>query len=123
MILVDTSVWVDHLRHPETGLSALLSANNVFMHPMVIGELACGHMRNRKRALEHWHGLPMINEASHEQVISLIEAHNLMGRGVGFVDMHLLCSVLNRPGSQLWTRDKRLNPVANELNIAFEKIH
>ena len=123
MILVDTTVWVDHLRNPEVGLSNLLDANNVFMHPMVIGELACGYLKNRKQVLENWRSLPTISELSHDQVISLIDAHNLMGRGIGFIDMHLLCSVLNYPGSQLWTRDKKLNPVANEFNIAFEKIH
>ena len=123
MILVDTSIWVDHLREPESELKTLLSANDVLMHPMVIGELACGNMRNRKQALEQWHSLPRINEANHEQVISLIEKKNLMGRGLGFVDVHLLCSVLNYPGSQLWTRDKKLNGIANKLNIAFQKIH
>lgn len=123
MILVDTSVWVDHLRNPEADLNALLNENNVLMHPMVIGELACGYVRNRKQALENWRMLPRINEANHEQVISLIEAKKLMGRGIGFVDMHLLWSILNYPGSLLWTRDKKLNPIANEFNIAFENIH
>ena len=123
MILVDTSIWVDHLRDPEAELKTLLNANDVLMHPMVIGELACGNMRNRKQALEQWHGLPRINEATHEQVISLIETRNLMGRGLGFVGVHLLCSVLNYPGSQLWTRDKKLNGIANKFNIAFQKIH
>ena len=123
MILVDTSVWIDHLRNPEADLNALLNENNVLMHPMVIGELACGYVRNRKQALENWRMLPRINEASHERVISLIEAKNLMGRGIGFIDMHLLWSVLNYPGSLLWTRDKKLNPIANEFNIAYENIH
>ncbi len=123
MILVDTTVWIDHLRNPEADLSNLLDTNNVLMHPMVIGELACGYLHNRELDLEKWRSLPKISELSHEQVISLIGEHNLMGRGVGFVDMHLLCSVLNYPGSQLWTRDKKLNPLANELNIAFNKIH
>ena len=123
MILVDTSIWVDHLRDPEAELKTLLNANDVLIHPMVIGELACGNMRNRKQALEQWHSLPTINEASHEQVISLIETRNLMGCGLGFVDVHLLCSVLNYPGSQLWTRDKKLNGIANKFNIAFQKIH
>ena len=123
MILVDTSIWIDHLRDPESELKILLNANDVLMHPMVIGELACGHMHNRKQALEHWRGLPSINQVSHEQVISLIDAKNFMGRGLGFIDMHLLCSVLNYPGSLLWTRDQRLNRVADEFDISFEKIH
>ncbi len=123
MILVDTSVWVDHLRYPEANLKTLLDENNVLMHPMVIGELACGNMRNREGKLKNWRSLPRIYEASHEQVISLIEIKNLMGRGLGFVDMHLLCSVLHYPGSLLWTRDQRLNRIAGEFNIAFETIH
>ena len=123
MILVDTSVWVGHLCNSEAGLNTLLNRNHVLMHPMVIGELACGHVRNRKQALEKWRSLPKINAANHEQVISLIEANKLMGRGIGFVDMHLLWSVLSYPGSLLWTRDKKLNPIANEFNIAFENSH
>ena len=123
MILVDATVLVDHLRKPEVGLSNMLNANNVFMHPMVIGELACGYLKNRKQALENRRCLPTISELSHDQVISLIAAHNLVGRGIGFIDMHLLCSVLDYSGSRLWTRDKKLNPVTNEFNIAFEKNH
>ncbi len=101
----------------------MLNANNVFMHPMVIGELACGYWKNKKQALENRRCLLTISELSHDQVISLIAAHNLVGRGIGLIDMHLLCSVLNYPGSRLWTRDKKLNPVTNEFNIAFEKNH
>ena len=69
MILVDTSVWVDHLRNPEEGLNLLLAANDVLMHPMDIGELACGHLPNRNQALVNWLNLPMINALSHERVI------------------------------------------------------
>ena len=123
MILVDTPTWVDHLRNPEDGLRNLLNANNVLMHPMVIGELACGYLKNRNQALENWRSLPRINELGHEQVMSLIEIKNLMGHGLGFVDMHLLCSVLNYPGSRLWTRAKKLIGIANKFNIAYEKIH
>ena len=120
MILVDTSVWVDHLRNAEADLGVLLEENNVLMHPLVIGELACGYMRNRQQALEKWRSLPKINEASHEEVISMIESRNLMGKGLGFLDAHLLCSVLNYPGSLLWTRDKNLGRMAEKFSIAFK---
>ena len=78
MILVDTSVWVDHLRNPEADLNFLLYENIVLMHPMVIGELACGHMPNRNQALVNWLNLPMINALSHERVILMIGTMNLM---------------------------------------------
>ena len=78
MILVDTSVWVDHLRKSEPVLNTLLSENNVLMHPMVIGELACGPLPNRNQTLANWRNLPMINELSHERVILLIGTMNLM---------------------------------------------
>ena len=123
MILVDTSVWVDHLRNPEADLNFLLYENNVLMHPMVIGELACAHMPNRNQALVNWLILPMINVLSHERVILMIENMNLMGRGIGFVDMHLFCSVICSQESQLRTRDTRLQRVANEFDIAFENNH
>ena len=123
MILVDTSVWVDHLRKSEPVLNTLLNGNNVLMHSMVMGELACGNIHEREQALDSWHSLPKINELSHERVILLIETKNLMGRGIGFVDMHLLCSVICDQGSRLWTRDNRLQRTANELKIAFENNH
>ena len=84
MILVDTSVWVDHLRKSEPVLNTLLNGNNVLMHSMVMGELACGYMHEREQALDSWHSLPKINELSHERVILLIETKKLMGRGIGF---------------------------------------
>ena len=123
MILVDTSVWVDHLRNPEEGLNLLLAANDVLMHPMVIGELACGHLPNRTQALVNLRNLPMINELSHEYVIRKIADMKLMGVGIGFVDMHLLCSVVCDQDSRLWTRDNKLQRTANKLNIAFENNH
>ena len=123
MILVDTSVWVDHLRNPEDGLNLLLAANDVIMHPMVIGELACGYLPNRNQALVNLRILPMINELSHEDVILMIQDMRLMGLGIGFVDMHLLCSVIRNQDSLLWTKDNSLQRIANELNIAFENNH
>lgn len=90
MILVDTSVWVEHLRHGQPGLAALLQEGKVLIHPWVIGELACGHLRNRAEVLELWQGLPAALVASDQEVLLLIEQDQLMGRGIGDVDAHLL---------------------------------
>ena len=119
MILVDTSVWVDHLRKPEQLLIECLKSNNVLMHLLIIGELACGNLSNRVDRLRDWHALPLISEMQNGNVINLIETKKLMGRGIGLVDAHLLGSVLNTEGTKLWTRDKRLRGIAEELGIAF----
>ncbi len=119
MILVDTSVWVDHLRKTEQGLVEALAAEKVVMHSLVIGELACGNLNNRAERLRDWHALPVIQELPNKEVLGLIEAKELMGRGIGMVDAHILGAVLNHGTAQLWTRDKRLNVIASELGIAF----
>ena len=108
MILVDTSVWIDHLRSAESELINLLQAGRVLIHLMIIGELACGTLKNRTQRLSDWKALPGITEVSHASVLSAIESKNLMGRGIGFVDAHLLCAVLNHNGTLLWTRDRSL---------------
>lgn len=118
MILADTSIWIDHLRSPNAHLSARLSAISVGIHPSVIGELACGSLSKRTVFLRQLQSLPLLNPASDEEVLSFIEHHRLHGRGIGYVDMHLLASAkLN--GTRLWTRDRRLNKAASELKIAY----
>ena len=119
MILVDTTVWVDHFRNPEPELLAHLATRGVLVHSMVIGELACGNLPNRERALRNLHALPRVPEPEHEPVLSLIESERLMGRGVGFIDFHLLCSALHQGDVSFWTRDTRLHQVAVELGVAF----
>ena len=121
MILVDTSVWVDHFRNPEPVLLAHLETEGVLTHSMVIGELACGNLPNRARVLRNLHALPRIPESTPEPVLSLIESERLMGRGVGFIDFHLLCSALHQTDVSLWTRDTRLHQVAEELGVAFSE--
>ncbi|MDE0508231.1 MAG: type II toxin-antitoxin system VapC family toxin [Gammaproteobacteria bacterium] len=118
MILVDTSVWVDHLRRGNEALSRLLTQHQVCMHTMVIGELACGNLRDRDRLLELWRDLPRIPHASHEEALIFISRQRLAGKGIGYIDVHLLASVAIRPGSTLWTRDKRLADVAGALELA-----
>ena len=121
MILADTTVWVDHFRNPEPELLAHLEIRGVLMHSMVIGELACGNLPNRKTALRKLHSLPRIPEPVHESVLSLIESERLMGRGVGFIDFHLLCSALDQTDVSLWTRDTRLHQIAGDLGVAFSE--
>ena len=121
MILADTTVWVDHFRKPEPGLLEHLAMNGVLMHPMVIGELSCGNLPHRKTVLRELLSLPRVPEPTHESVLSFIESKELMGRGVGFIDFHLLCSVLRQSDVSLWTRDNRLNRIAGDMGIAFSE--
>jgi len=111
LILVDTSVWVDHLRCGLPRLASLLQDGEVLIHPWVIGEIACGHLRDRRPVLELLQGLPAALVASDLEVLLLIESAQLMGRGFGYVDAHLLASaMLSRCG--LWTQDRRLAVLA-----------
>ena len=121
MILADTSIWIDHLRSPMSQLTDLVSADEVLMHSIIIGELACGNLSGRQERLSAWRRLPMILEASHDEVLSTIESRRLMGRGIGFMDAHLLCAVLNRENTLLWTRDGSLRRVAGDLGVAFQE--
>ncbi len=118
MILVDTSVWVDHLRSGVPLLANLLQEGEVLIHPWVIGEIACGNLRNRQQVLDLLLGLTTALVASDSEVLLLIERGNLMGRGIGYVDAHLLAAAkLSRCG--LWTQDRRLAVVAQEQGLAF----
>lgn len=117
MILVDTSVWVDHLRSGVPLLTNLLQEGEVLIHPWVIGEIACGNLRNRNQVLDLLHGLPTAVVASDSEVLLLIERSNLMGRGIGCVDAHLLAAAkLSHCG--LWTQDRRLAVLAQEQGLA-----
>jgi len=123
MILVDTSVWIDHLRRGDAHLMAALLAGHVLIHPWVIGELACGTLRERGQMLDLLRSLPLSPVALEDEVLFFIEQYALMGRGIGYVDIHLLASA-QLAGARLWTRDKRLVVVANELGVAYvETLH
>ena len=117
MILVDTSVWVEHLRRGLPRLATLLQDGKVLIHPWVIGELACGNLRNRSQVLELLRGLPAATVASDREVLLLIERDRLMGRGIGYVDAHLLASA-RLSHRRLWTQDRRLAAVAEEQGLA-----
>jgi len=116
MVLVDTSVWVEHLRDGTTGLESLLNEGHVFCHPFLIGELACGNLKKRSEILSLLQALPVSILAEHEEVMQFIENYGLMGKGLGYIDMHLLASaVLTKV--PLWTLDKKLNEVSSKLRI------
>ena len=116
MILVDTSVWIDHLRYGNPRLKELLLSESAACHPFVIGELACGNLGNRAETLSLMHALPSLPVAEDGEILYFIESHRLMGRGLGLVDIHLLASAELGEAS-LWTLDKRLQKAARELDL------
>ena len=116
MVLVDTSVWVEHLRHGTIGLGALLNDGDVVCHPFIIGELACGNLRNRAEIISLLQELPMALQADDDEAIQFIEGHKLMGKGIGYIDVHLLMSAMLTKAS-LWTLDKRLQEIADNLRL------
>jgi predicted nucleic acid-binding protein len=119
MILVDTSVWVDHLHAGDKTLTALLEAGRVLAHSFVIGELALGHLRRREIVLKALSDLPQASVATDAEVLHFIDHHALFGRGMGYVDAHLLAAVRLTAGAELWTNDKKLRGVAEQLRLAF----
>lgn len=119
MILVDSSVWFDHLRRADSDLSRLLAAGLVLCHPFVIGELACGHLRRCDVFLAELGALPVAPTASHVEAMALVEHHGLAGGGIGWTDVHLLASTLLARPAGLWTRDKRRAAVAESLGCLY----
>lgn len=120
MILVDTSIWVDHLRVPDARLVALLDSGQVLGHAFVHGELACGSLRQRALVLSLLDRLPQAILATAEEALLVIERHRLMGTGLGYVDIHLLASAQLTPDARLWTRDRRLAEAARRLDLYAE---
>lgn len=121
MILVDTSVWVDHLRAGDETMTALLDAGSVLVHPFVVGELALGHMRQRRIILSALQDMPQATVATDAEALSFIERHALAGLGIGYVDAQLLASTRLSVGSAFWTRDKRLAGIAERLDLAWSE--
>jgi predicted nucleic acid-binding protein len=118
MVLVDTSVWVAHLRKGNIGLESLLNEGHVICHSFIVGELACGNLKNRYQILSLLKTLPMAIHAEHDELLQFIENHNLMGKGLGYIDMHLLASAILSEVT-LWTLDKKLNQVSLRLGLAY----
>ena len=121
MILVDTAVWITHLQSGNGTLLRLLADGEVLGHPLVTGELSVGNIVERRRFLRLVDDLPSPVIASDDEVRHFLEMHHLFGRGVGFVDLHLLLSVRLTPETLLWTRDKRLHAIAVEMSLAFNE--
>ncbi len=117
MILVDTSVWIDHLRSGGENLTTLLNRSQVLVHPFVLGELACGNLANRDEVLGLLKDLPRSPVATDNEVLIYIEQQTLMGRSIGYIDAHLLAAVALEGTARLWTRDKRLHAVADALSL------
>lgn len=120
MILVDTSVWIDHLHYGIPALGEALEREEVLSHPFVIGELACGELANRREVLKLLLTLPASPLATDGEALRFIEDRQLMGKGIGYIDVHLLASVILAEGTRLWTRDKRLAAIATQFEVGLE---
>jgi predicted nucleic acid-binding protein len=120
VILVDTSVWVDHLRAGDAALAELLERASVLMHTFIIGEIACGRLSDRASTLGLLQDLPAATVAEPDEILRFIEHRKLHGRSIGYVDAHLLASAAIA-GAKLWTRDRRLRAVAGDLALAHRR--
>jgi predicted nucleic acid-binding protein len=118
MVLVDTSVWVSHLRDGKVGLEKLLIDGEVVCHPFIIGELACGNLKNRYEILTHLQSLPMTILAEDDEVLKFIENNQLMGKGLGYIDIHLIASAV-LTDVPLWTLDKTLDKFTKKIGIDY----
>jgi predicted nucleic acid-binding protein len=120
MILVDTSIWINHLRRGDPVLIRLLNEDQVLIHPFVVGELACGSLKSRNQILNLLKSLPQATVATDPKTLDFIGTHAIMGRGVGYVDAHL-CASAQLSNAKLWTRDKRLYAVVTEKGWAYSE--
>lgn len=120
MILADTSVWIDHLRTGSTRLAALLNEGSILIHPFIVGELACGNLKSRNTVLSSLAALPHAVSATHEEALNLIENRRLSGRGMGWIDAHLVTSTLLTQ-CELWTADRRLEHIALRAGVRLYK--
>lgn len=118
MILADTSVWINFLRQGNESLEKYLGKASILMHPMILGELCCGNLKNRQSIIDLWNNLPQITVATHHEALYFLEENRLMGRGIGYVDLHLLASTALERGVLLWTEDKRLASLAQGLDLS-----
>ena len=123
MILVDTSIWIDHLRLADALLIELLRNTRLLVHPFVVGELAVGSLRDRPAILRDLQDLPGAVTANDDEVLRFVEENALFNLGIGYVDAHLLASTRLTPGASLWTRDKRLLAAAKRLALAANPAH
>jgi hypothetical protein len=122
VILVDTSIWIGHLRASDNRLVELLERGEVLSHPAVVGEIGLGSLRQRGLVIESLKALPQAVPASDDEVMQMIEQHRLHGRGIGWIDAHLLAATRLTPNARLWTGDKRLLAVAQMLGVSASPI-
>lgn len=120
MILVDTSIWIDHLRVTQSALVDLLEQGHVVTHPFVIGELALGSIACRREFLGFLQDLPALSVVSHDEFMTFVEGRGLFGSGIGLVDGHILAAALLAPGTRVWSRDRRLALAAQALGVSAE---
>lgn len=120
LILADTNIWVHHLHQGDARLKTYLKRNQVVMHPMVLGELACSSLKQRETVLNLLSLLPEATQAEDSQVLAFLNTHQLYSKGLGWVDMHLLCATALTSTYRLWTRDRRLHEQAVQLNLHLE---
>ncbi len=117
MILADTSIWIDHLRGGDAVMTEQLERGSIAMHPFVLGEIALGSLKSRAELLQLLEAMPRTLVASDAEVMHMVDERALFGRGLGWVDVHLLAATLLTPGLRLWTRDRRLHAVAEEIGL------
>ncbi len=118
-LLIDSSVWIDHFEIKDISVTDLLKLPNICCHPYIVGEVAIGNLGNRNEVLETMKGLPTVEVARQDFVLKFVRQRKLYGKGIGFVDCHLLASTQITPNTLLWTSDKRLKRMASELGVAY----
>ncbi len=123
MILVDTSVWIDHLARGDSELQSLLEEGEVFMHPYIVAEIALGSLTQRDETVGALQALPEIPSARHTEAMAFLNNERLFGIGIGYADLHLLAATRLAAGTRLWTRDRRLLQAALKLNLAAFAAH
>ncbi len=119
-ILIDTSVWIDHFRRSNESLANLMALDRILIHPMIIGEIACGTPPNRSKTINDLALFVQVRQATVNEVVSFIEREQLFGLGCGFVDLSLLASTILTPNARLWSMDKRLRSLAAKFKVAYQ---
>jgi predicted nucleic acid-binding protein len=119
-IIADSSIWIDHINQGDAELATQLKRRRIFLHPMIVGEVALGSIANRRKVIEELQNLPQARAAAHAEVMAMIEWLKLFNSGLGYVDAHLLAATQQLPNGLLWTRDKRLYTQAERLEVAYK---